>query len=157
MRVPLTWLREYCDPDLDALEHFVVGKVLEAGRHPDADRLSVCQVDTGDGEPSQIVCGAPNVATGQTVAVGKQGSGVPDGPRLETANPRGQPPHGMILAEDEVAIGTEHDGIMVLDDSLAAGTPLAEVLPISDEVLTLETTPNRPDCLAVYGIAREGH
>jgi phenylalanyl-tRNA synthetase beta chain len=181
MRVPISWLREYCSPDLDTfalaerlamtgtevervethgvsgLEHFVVGKVLEAHRHPDADRLSVCQVDTGDGEPSQIVCGAPNVATGQTVAVGKPGSVMPDGTRLKTAKLRGQASHGMILAEDEVAIGTDHDGIMVLDDALAAGTPLAEVLPISDEVLVLEITPNRPDCLAVYGIAREVH
>jgi phenylalanyl-tRNA synthetase beta chain len=181
MRVPLSWLREYCSPELDtfalaerlamtgtevervethgvsALEHFVVGKVLEAHRHPDADRLSVCQVDTGDGEPSQIVCGAPNVATGQTVAVGKPGSVMPDGTRLKTAKLRGQPSHGMILAEDEVGIGTDHDGIMVLDDALAAGTPLADVLPLSDEVLVLEITPNRPDCLAVYGIAREVH
>ncbi len=181
MRVPVSWLREYCSPQLDtfalaerlamtgtevervethgvsALEHFVVGKVLEAHRHPDADRLSVCQVDTGDGEPSQIVCGAPNVATGQTVAVGKPGSVMPDGTRLKTAKLRGQLSHGMILAEDEVAIGTDHDGIMVLDDALVAGTPLVEVLPLSDEVLVLEVTPNRPDCLAVYGVAREVH
>jgi phenylalanyl-tRNA synthetase beta chain len=181
MRVPVSWLREYCSPELDTaslaerlamtgtevervethgvsgLEHFVVGKVLEAHRHPDADRLSVCQVDTGDGEPSQIVCGAPNVAAGQTVAVGKPGSVMPDGTRLKTAKLRGEPSHGMILAEDEVAIGTDHDGIMVLDDALAAGTPLAEVLPLNDEVLVLEVTPNRPDCLGVYGVAREVH
>src|ERR1700744_887792 len=181
MRVPLTWLREYCDPDLDAfdladrlamtgteververhgvtaLEHFVVGKVLEAGRHPDADRLSVCLVDTGDGEPSQIVCGAPNVAAGQTVAVAKPGSVMPDGTKLKVAKLRGQASNGMILAEAEVAIGTDHDGIMVLDDALAAGTPLADVLPLSDEVLVLEVTPNRPDCLAVYGVARAAH
>jgi phenylalanyl-tRNA synthetase beta chain len=181
LRVPVSWLREYCSPDLDtfalaerlamtgtevervethgvsALENFVIGKVLEAHRHPDADRLTVCQVDTGDGEPSQIVCGAPNVAAGQTVAVGKPGSVMPDGTKLKTAKLRGQPSHGMILAEDEVAIGTDHDGIMVLDDGLAAGTPLAEVLPIADEVLVLEITPNRPDCLGVYGVARELH
>ena len=181
MRVPVSWLREYCSPELDtlaigerlamtgtelerveshgvsALEHFVVGKVLEAHRHPDADRLSVCQVDTGDGEASQIVCGAPNVAAGQTVAVGKPGSVMPDGTRLKTAKLRGEPSHGMILAEDEVAIGIDHDGIMVLDDALPAGTPLAQVLPIADEVLVLEVTPNRPDCLGVYGVAREVH
>jgi phenylalanyl-tRNA synthetase beta chain len=181
MRVPLSWLREYCSPQIDtfalaerlamtgtevdrvethgvsALEHFVVGKVLEAHRHPDADRLTVCLVDTGDGEPSQIVCGAPNVAARQTVAVGKPGSVMPDGTRLKTAKLRGQPSNGMILAEDEVAIGTDHDGIMVLDDALAAGTPLADVLPITDEVLVLEITPNRPDCLGVYGVAREVH
>ncbi|MGZ4294216.1 MAG: phenylalanine--tRNA ligase subunit beta, partial [Solirubrobacteraceae bacterium] len=106
MRVPVHWLHEYCAPALDAfalaerlamtgteververhgvteLEHFVVGKVLQAEQHPDADRLRVCLVDTGDGEPSQIVCGAPNVAAGQTVAVAKPGSVMPDGTRL---------------------------------------------------------------------------
>ncbi len=181
MRVPVSWLREYCSPALDtfalaerlamtgtevervethgvsALENFVVGKVLEAHPHPDADRLRVCQVDTGDGEPSQIVCGAPNVAGGQTVAVARPGAVMPDGTRLKTAKLRGQPSHGMILAEDEVAIGSDHDGIMVLDDALAAGTPLTEVLPIADEVLVLEITSNRPDCLGVYGVAREVH
>src|ERR1700749_3368923 len=182
MRVPLTWLREYCDPDLDAfaladrlamtgteververhgvtaLEHFVVGKVLEAGRHPDADRLSVCLVDIGDGEPSQIVCGAPNVAAGQTVAVAKPGAVMPDGTTLKVAKLRGQPSSGMIRAEDEVAIGTEHAGIMVLeDDGLVPGTPLDGVLPISTDVLELEITPNRPDCLAICGVAREAH
>jgi phenylalanyl-tRNA synthetase beta chain len=181
MRVPLTWLHEYCAPDLDAfalaerlamtgteververhgvtgLEHFVVGKVLEAEQHPDADRLRVCQVDTGDGEASQIVCGAPDVAAGQTVAVARPGSVMPDGTKLKVAKLRGQPSNGMILAEDEVGIGTDHNGIMVLDNALAAGTPLAEVLPIATDVLVLEVTPNRPDCLGIYGVAREVH
>ncbi len=182
MRVPIEWLHEYCDPELSTsalaerlamtgteveriehhgvsgLEHFVVGKVVEAVQHPDADRLRVCQVDTGDGgEPSQIVCGAPNVATGQTVAVAKPGSIMPDGTKLKVAKLRGQRSHGMILAEDELAIGIDHDGIMVLDDGFAPGTPLADVLPISTDVLTLEITPNRPDCLGVYGVARETH
>ena len=181
VRVPLEWLHEYCAPELDtfaladrlamtgtevervephgvsALDNFVVGKVLEAHKHPDADRLNVCQVDTGDGEPSQIVCGAPNVAAGQTVAVAKPGAVMPDGTKLKVAKLRGQPSNGMILAEDEVSIGTDHDGIMVLPDELAAGTPLAEVLPIATDVLVLEITPNRPDCLGVYGVAREVH
>ena len=181
MRVPLTWLHEYCAPDLDAfalaerlamtgteververhgvtaLEHFVVGKVLEAEQHPDADRLRVCQVDTGDGEASQIVCGAPNVAAGQTVAVAKPGSVMPDGTKLKVAKLRGQASNGMILAEDEVGIGLDHAGIMVLDDALEAGTPLETVLPIATDVLVLEVTPNRPDCLGIYGVAREVH
>jgi phenylalanyl-tRNA synthetase beta chain len=181
VRAPIAWLHEYCRPELDsaaladrlamtgteveriehhgvgALEHFVVGKVLEAGRHPDADRLSVCRVDTGDGAPSQIVCGAPNVAAGQTVAVARPGAIMPDGTRLKVAKLRGQESNGMILAEDEVAIGTEHAGTMVLEDGLAPGTPLAGVLPISTDVLVLEITPNRPDCLGVYGVARELH
>jgi phenylalanyl-tRNA synthetase beta chain len=182
MRVPIDWLHEYCRPDLDtaaladrlamtgteveriehhgvgALDKFVVGRVVQAQPHPDADRLSVCLVDIGDGEPSQIVCGAPNVAAGQTVAVAKPGAVMPDGTKLKVAKLRGQASNGMILAEDEVAIGTEHAGIMVLeDDGLVPGMPLEGVLPISTDVLELEITPNRPDCLAIYGIAREAH
>ncbi|MGI8505384.1 MAG: phenylalanine--tRNA ligase subunit beta [Solirubrobacteraceae bacterium] len=183
MRVPIEWLHEYCHPELDVhalaerlamtgteveriehhgvreVDHFVVGKVLEAARHPDADRLWVCVVDVGDGQPSQIVCGAPNVAAGQTVAVAKPGSVMPDGTKLKVAKLRGQASNGMILAEDEVAIGTEHAGIMVLDDhgALRPGAPLAGVLPIATDVLELEITPNRPDCLGIYGVAREVH
>jgi phenylalanyl-tRNA synthetase beta chain len=182
MRVPLEWLREYVDPDLDthaiadrltmtgtkveaihrhgvdALENFVVGRVLAAEQHPNADRLSVCLVDVGDQAPSQIVCGAPNVAAGQTVAVAKPGAVMPDGSKLGTAKLRGIESNGMILAEDEVAIGTEHAGIMVLEpDGLHPGTPLQEVLPIATDVLELEITSNRPDCLGVYGVAREAH
>jgi phenylalanyl-tRNA synthetase beta chain len=182
MRVPLQWLHEYCAPALDAhaladrlamtgteververhgvtaLENFVVGKVLDARQHPDADRLSVCMVDVGDHEPKQIVCGAPNVAAGQTVAVARPGAVLPDGRTLTKATLRGVESNGMILAEDELAIGTEHAGILVLDqDSLSPGTPLEEVLVIATDVLVLEITPNRPDCLAIYGVAREVH
>ncbi|MGZ4232669.1 MAG: phenylalanine--tRNA ligase subunit beta [Solirubrobacteraceae bacterium] len=182
MRVPLHWLHEYSHPDLDThalaerlamtgteververygvtgLEHFVVGKVLEAGKHPDADRLSVCMVDIGTGSPSQIVCGAPNVAAGQTVAVATPGAVMPDGTTLRKAKLRGMDSNGMILAEDELAIGTDHAGILVLDDDhLTPGTPLADVIPISTDVLVLEITPNRPDCLGIYGVAREVH
>ncbi|HEY8763404.1 MAG TPA: phenylalanine--tRNA ligase subunit beta [Solirubrobacteraceae bacterium] len=182
MRVPLEWLHEYCAPQMDisalaerlaltgtevervehhgvgALEHLVVGKVLERRRHPDADRLSVCMVDVGGSTPSEIVCGADNVAAGQTVAVARPGAVMPDGSRLEKVKLRGIESGGMILAEDELAIGTDHAGIIVLDqEGLAPGTPLAEVLPISTEVLVLEITPNRPDCLGIYGVAREAH
>jgi phenylalanyl-tRNA synthetase beta chain len=181
MRAPLEWLQEYADAGLpvraleerltmtgtkveavhhhgvDGLERFVIGKVLEAGRHPDADRLSVCLVDVGDDGPQQIVCGAPNVAAGQTVAVARPGAVMPDGTKLGVAKLRGVESNGMILAEDELGIGTEHAGIMVLDEQLAAGVPLQGVLPIATEVLELEVTPNRPDCLGIYGVAREVH
>ncbi len=182
MRVPLEWLHEYCRPELAAealgerldmtgtaveriehhgvaeLSHFVVGKVLEAGPHPDADRLRLCVVDTGDGQPSQIVCGAPNVAAGQTVAVATPGAVMPDGTTLRKAKLRGLESNGMILAEDELAIGPDHAEIIVLDDDqLEAGSPLAEVLPISTDVIELEITQNRPDCLGIYGVAREVH
>jgi phenylalanyl-tRNA synthetase beta chain len=181
MRVPIEWLHEYCAPDLPvdelatrlamtgtevdrvdhhgvgALEHFVVGRVLRAEPHPDADRLTVCVVDIGGGEESQIVCGAPNVAAGQTVAVARPGSIMPDGTKLKKAKLRGQESNGMILAEDELGIGMDHAGTMVLEEGLEIGIPLAGVLPISTDVLELEITPNRPDCLAVYGVAREAH
>src|SRR5881275_2308055 len=141
-----------------ALENFVVGRVLTAEKHPDADRLSVCTVAVGEGDVAQIVCGAPNVAAGQTVAVARPGAVMPDGTRLGKAKLRGVASEGMILAEDELGIGTLHAGIMVLDDDgLVPGMPLAEVLPIATDVIELEITPNRPDCLAVYGTAREVH
>jgi phenylalanyl-tRNA synthetase beta chain len=183
MLVPLQWLRQYVDSGLpaklleerltmtgtkieavhhhgvDELGRFVVGRVLEATSHPDAERLTVCSVDVGDGDgaPQQIVCGAPNVAAGQIVAVARPGAVMPDGTKLGVARLRGVESHGMILAEDEVAVGTEHAGIMVLDGGLEPGTPLADVLPIATEVFELEVTPNRPDCLGVYGVAREAH
>ena len=181
MRVPVFWLTDYCDPRLEitalehrltmtgtkveavhthgvtALEHFVVGRVLSAERHPDADRLTVCSVDVGDGGPRQIVCGAPNVAAGQTVAVAGPGAVMPDGTKLKKAKLRGVESNGMILAEDELAIGPDHDGIMVLSGDHAPGTPLVDVLPIATDVLELEITPNRPDCLGIYGVAREVH
>jgi phenylalanyl-tRNA synthetase beta chain len=181
MRVPVEWLREYCAPDLpvdelatrlamtgtevDRIDHhgvaqldaFVVGRVLRAERHPDADRLSVCVVDVGGGEEAQIVCGAPNVAAGQLVAVGRPGAVMPDGTRLRQARLRGVASDGMILAEDELAIGPDHAETLVLDGDAQPGDPLAEVLPISTDVLELEITPNRPDCLGVYGVAREAH
>ncbi|HEV7883936.1 MAG TPA: phenylalanine--tRNA ligase subunit beta, partial [Solirubrobacteraceae bacterium] len=131
--------------------------MLSAERHPDADRLSVCVVEYVPGETTQIVCGAPNVAAGQTVAVARPGAVMPDGTRLKKAKLRGQASDGMILAEDELGIGMDHDGTMVLADDLDVGTPLEGVLPIATDVLELEITPNRPDCLAVYGVARETH
>jgi len=189
MRVPLPWLREYCDPDLDVAaieerltmtgtkveaihragppsgEGFVVGRVLSAEQHPDADRLKVCTVDLGEAEPATIVCGAPNVDAGQTVAVARPGAVMPGGTKLGKAKLRGVLSEGMILAASELELEPEGDrsaGIMVLDEltldaELAAGTPLAQVLPLVTEVLELEITPNRPDCLGIYGVARELH
>ncbi len=181
MRAPLEWLHDYVRPDLPAaelaerldmtgtkververhgvgaLDAFVVGRVLEAERHPDADRLTVCRVDVGGGAEASIVCGAPNVATGQTVAVARPGAVMPDGTELRAAKLRGVVSEGMILAEDELGIGTDHTEILVLDGGAAPGTPLVEVLPIATDVLELEITPNRPDCLGVYGVAREVH
>ncbi len=147
-----------------ATEGFVVGHVLSAEQHPDADRLKVCsvQLDGDGGPPVTIVCGAPNVAGGQTVAVAQPGAVMPDGSKLRKAKLRGVSSEGMILSEGELELGSGGEGILVLDEltieaELAPGTPLAQVLPISFEVLELEITPNRPDCLGVFGVARELH
>ncbi len=180
MRVPVAWLKEYCDPGSSAEEiadtltmsglklerlhrvgvgdpeQFVVGEVLSAEPHPDADRLTVCSVNVGHGTQT-IVCGAPNVAAGQKVAVALPGAVMPDGSTLGKARLRGVESHGMILAEDEVGIGEDHEGIMVLAEHAEVGVPLAEHLPIVDEVLELEITPNRPDAMGVYGVARDLH
>ncbi len=181
MRVPLGWLRSYCDPGLpvqevaDALtmaglkmerihhtgvgdvSAFLVGRVLESERHPNADRLTVCRVDVGRGEPQTIVCGAPNVAAGQTVAVALPGAVMPDGATLGEAKLRGVKSSGMILAEDEVGIGEDHEGIMVLPGDLPVGGSLSEHLPIADDAIEIEITPNRPDAMGVYGVARDLH
>src|SRR5205823_1106929 len=109
------------------------------------------------GEERQIVCGAPNVAAGQTVAVARPGAVMPGGQTLGEAKLRGVKSSGMILAEDEVGISQDHAETMVLPDDLAPGTPLTQALVIEDEVLDLEVNPNRADALAVYGVARDVH
>jgi len=180
MRVPYSWMSEYCDPGMDpaaladrlvmtgteverletigpsASEGFVVGKVLEREQHPNADRLSVCRVDTGDGERT-IVCGAPNVDAGQTVAVVLPGATMPGGMKIRKAKLRGVPSEGMILSAAELELAEEADGIIVLDDGPAPGTPLSAVLPLGEPVLEIEVTPNRSDCFGVHGVAREVH
>jgi phenylalanyl-tRNA synthetase beta chain len=182
MKIPYSWLRQYCDPGVGvaeiaerlvmtgteverigavgppSAEGFVVGRVLGAEQHPDADRLRVCKVDTGDGEGGRtIVCGAPNVAVGQAVAVALPGARMPGGEKLRKAKLRGVASEGMILSVSELEIGENADGILVLADEPAPGTPLAEVLPLAESVLELEVTPNRVDCFGIWGVAREVH
>ena len=143
-------------PGGDNLRHFVVGKVLEAGKHPNADKLQLTKVDVGDGEPRSIVCGAWNFGAGATVAVVVPGGVMPGGEfTIEKRKLRGEVSEGMILSERELELGQDHGGIMVLSDELAAGMPLADVLPLGDDVLEIETLYNRPDLTSVYGIARE--
>src|SRR5439155_19930545 len=124
-------------------------------KHPNADRLQLCHVDVGEADARQIVCGAWNFGAGATVAVALPGAVLPSGLQLERRKVRGELSDGMILAEDEVALGTDHEGIMVLPNGIEPGTPLVDVLPLTEEILELETGHNRPDLLAVYGIARE--
>ena len=180
MRIPLSWLREYVRVDAGAqeiadalsittaevhgvhrvgvpgdLSLFRVGQVLEAEKHPDADRLQLTSVDVGEDRPYSIVCGAWNFGAGAKVAVALPGATLPNGLVLERRKLRGQVSEGMILAEDELDLGADHTGIIVLDDALEAGTPHAEALPLVEEVLDLDPTGNRADLFAVYGVARE--
>lgn len=183
MRVPLSWLREYVPLEMPLdelvsrmsisvaevegiepvgvpaassnLDRFRVGRVVEAVKHPGADRLQLTKVDVGEPEPRSIVCGAWNFGVGATVAVALPGAVIANGLELERRTVRGETSDGMILAEDEVGLGDDHAGIMVLADSLEPGSPLAEVLPLAEQVLLVESTGNRPDLLSVYGIARE--
>ena len=182
MRVPVSWLRDYVPMDMpleelatrlsistaevDGIERrgvhdedgnlglFRVGKVVEAEKHPNADRLQLCRVDVGEGEPRQIVCGAWNFGAGATVAVALPGAVLPNGLKLDSRKVRGELSDGMILAEDEVGLGTDHSGIMLLPET-EPGTPLGDVLPLADDVLLVESTGNRADLLSIYGIARE--
>src|SRR5580765_5081082 len=184
MRAPMSWLREYVTvdatteeiahrlaisaldvervidvgvPDMDGnVGRFLVGRVLEVEAHPNADRLRVCQVDVGEGDARQIVCGAWNFEAGATVAVALPGAFLPvlDQP-LDERELRGQPSRGMILAEDEIGLGDEHSGIIVLPDGQEPGTPLVDVLPIRDQVLDVTPTVNRVDLLSMVGVARE--
>ena len=184
MKVPVSWLREYVDfdwpveqlaaklvftscevhrilhrgvVDVDGnLGRFLVGRVVEAGKHPNADRLQLCLVDVGEGEPRQIVCGAWNFGAGATVAVALPGALLPgaDAP-LGEAKLRGETSRGMILSERELELGDDHSGIIVLENGFEPGTPLVDVLPLTETVLEIDTGFNRPDLTAIYGIARE--
>jgi phenylalanyl-tRNA synthetase beta chain len=142
------------------LEGIVVGQVLTCVQHPDADRLKVTTVDLGDGIPVQIVCGAANVAAGQKVPVATIGTTLYDAAgvafQIKKGKIRGQESHGMICAEDELGLGTSHDGIMILDNSIAAGTTAASVFKIeNDEVFEIGLTPNRADAMSHFGTARD--
>lgn len=184
MKISYNWLQEFIDLDLSpeeladkltligleveeieefgsTLEGVIVGEVLETKAHPNADRLKVCTVDLGD-EKVQIVCGADNVAEGQKVPVATVGSTLPikldDGSflTLRKAKLRGEESHGMICAEDELGLGTDHDGIMVLDPSLETGTPISDIFDLyQDTIIEIAITPNRPDATCHLGVARD--
>jgi phenylalanyl-tRNA synthetase beta chain len=178
MKISLKWLREYVDVDWSvaefierltmagleeesvedlgaALSGIVVGKVIEREQHPNADRLSVCRVDVGEDAPRTIVCGAPNVAASQTVAVVLPGSHLPDGTQIGKAKLRGVASEGMICSEVELGLGADSSGIMVLPDEWEAGSSFPLAAGLDDTIIDFEVTPNRPDCLSVVGIARE--
>jgi len=185
MKISYNWLKNYLNTDLPAsevsdiltniglevegleefqsvrggLEGVVVGEVLERRAHENADKLSVCMVDVGEGDPVQIVCGAPNVRKGQKVAVAKVGCTLyPDeeGIAIKKAKIRGEVSMGMICAEDELGLGSSHEGIMVLDQRAAAGTPAADYFNIDrDQIFEIGLTPNRIDAASHLGVARD--
>ncbi len=179
MKISLNWLNEYIDiENIDPeevlekltvgglevdtvvnhskqLENIVVGFVKEKKKHPDADKLSVCIVSDGIRDYN-VVCGAPNVEAGQKVAFAKVGAVIPmNGMKLKKAKIRGEISEGMICAEDELNLGEDHTGIIVLDDELPAGIPLAEALELNDVIAEIDITPNRSDALSHIGVARD--
>ena len=142
------------------LKGIVVGHVLSCEKHTNADKLNVTTVDIGSGTPLQIVCGAKNVAAGQKVPVATIGTTLytaeGEAWKIKKGKIRGEESHGMICAEDEIGLGTSHDGIMVLDNDLVAGTPCAEIFDIEeDEVFEIGLTPNRADAMSHFGVARD--
>lgn len=179
MKVSYNWLKDFVDFDLDPyvlaekltlvgfeveeviakrLDYpgIVVGKVLKREQHPDADKLSVCQVTVSGGEPLSIICGAPNVAEGQVVPVALIDAELPNGLKIRKAKIRGVSSSGMICSREELGLEKKSEGIWVLPENLPIGEPLAKALNFeTDYVIDLSVTPNRPDALSHIGIARE--
>lgn len=186
MKISYNWLKQYLKVDLpveetaviltdlglevEGIELFesvrgglkgvVVGLVLECEKHPNADKLKITKVDVGGEAPLQIVCGAPNVAKGQKVPVATIGTVLYDKDgkpfEIKKGKIRGEESFGMICAEDELGLGESHDGIMVLDDKIAVGTPCSKVFEVeTDNVFEIGLTPNRADAMSHYGVARD--
>jgi len=177
MKVPLSWLKEFvafeASPEALAerltfaglevedvtrigsdFKDIVVAEVLSVNPHPNADRLTLCDVATGR-ETVRVVCGAPNVHAGDKVPFAAIGAVLPNGLKIKSAKIRGEASCGMLCAEDELGLSEDHAGLMQLPRDIPAGTPLVEIVGGPDAVLTIEVTPNRPDCLSILGIARE--
>ena len=179
MKFTLSWLKEHLatDEPLDrivdkltmigleveniedkakALGAFVIAKVIEAKQHPNADRLRVCMVDTGDGNPIQVVCGAPNARTGMTGVFSAPGTYIPGKKiTLGVGTIRGVESRGMLVSEAEMELSDDHDGIIDLPADAPVGTPYATWAGLDDPVIEINLTPNRPDCTGVHGIARD--
>jgi len=177
MKVSLSWLNDYIDIQMDAadladaltmaglevdsvtdryayLNSVLVGRVAEVNPHPNADKLTICKVETGD-QNRMVVCGAPNVSEGMLAPLALSGTILPDGTRLEKSVIRGETSEGMLCSDLELGRGIDGSGIWSLDSSLKVGDCLADALGLEDTVFEFDLTPNRPDCLSVIGIARE--
>ena len=179
MKFTLSWLKDYLDTDAsardiadaltglgleleslenpaEALRPFVIAEVLDARPHPDADRLRLCLVSTGEGEPVQVVCGAPNARTGMKGVFAAPGSFIPGtGLDLKAGVIRGQASNGMLLSERELGLSDEHEGIVDLPAAAPVGKSYADWAGLDDPVIDVGVTPNRPDALGVYGVARD--
>ncbi len=143
------------EPAAPPLDGIVVGKIASCAPHPQADRLQLCRVDVGTDEPLHIVCGAPNARAGLRVPVATIGSVLPSGVKIKSARLRGEPSHGMLCSASELGFVDEADGLWVLDADAPIGRPLTDYLGLPDDVLDIDLTPNRGDCLSIRGIARE--
>ncbi len=177
MRINLNWLKDFVNIDLSpnelsdlltmnslevetiepqgqGLRNIVAARILDIRPHPNADRLSLCVVDTGDREVP-VVCGAPNLEVGMLSPIALPGIKLPNGMVMEATRIRGQESVGMLLAEDEMGLTDDHTGIVVLPSETKPGTPIPSVMPVEDWVLEIGITPNRPDCTSVLGVARE--
>ena len=142
-------------PAAPAFSGVVVARITEIAPHPDADKLRVCQVDDGSGTPLQIVCGAPNAAAGITVPLARVGAALPGGMKIGVAKMRGVQSSGMLCSARELGLTQEHDGLLVLPDTMVPGVSLRDALDLDDTVFTVKLTPNRADCLSLLGMARE--
>ena len=178
MNVTLNWLKNYIDFELSPieladrltmlgvevesvnqlgaeLEGVVVGSVESIKPHPNADKLVLCQVDIGETEELQIVCGAPNVREGMLAPVATIGATLPIGLTIKRAKLRGETSHGMLCSEKELGLSEDASGLMELPTDIPLGTSISAALGLDDVVFELEITPNRPDCLSLIGVARE--
>ena len=179
MQVSLRWLNEYIDLndvstddlskaltsiglEVEGIKHekplkgdVLVGKIIAADQHPDADKLQVTQVDVGRSEPLTIVCGAPNARVGIKVVVAMIGSELPKGFKIKESKIRGQKSLGMLCSEEELGLAGGHDGIIELPESVALGTSVAQYFHMEDSIIEIGLTPNRSDCLGLIGLARD--
>ena len=178
MNISTRWLREWVSPNVSDLElsekltmaglevdqiapvappfeGLVVGHVVGCGKHPNADKLSLCEVDIGRGENLQIICGAPNVRKDLMVAVATVGSVLPNKLKIKRAKLRGVESNGMLCSESEMGISDSHEGIIELDSKSKIGDNVRSVLDLDDQIIELDITPNRGDCFSVLGVARE--
>src|ERR1700754_4121858 len=179
MKFTLSWLKEHLETDeplekladkltmigleveniedrAKAFAPFVIAKVIEAKQHPNADRLRVCMVDTGDGKAIQVVCGAPNARTGMTGVFSPPGTYIPGKKiTLGVGTIRGVESHGMLVSEAEMELSDDHEGIIDLPADAPIGVPYTKWAGLDDPVIEINLTPNRPDCTGVHGIARD--